>query len=165
MASPRIDAVDVTSHDFRVASWEELEQGPLPSLSTLSPSSSQPSSPVVSSAPRVDPSSSPPGIVAPAAPAKSLGELLMEIFEGDSDVESDSNQIQRRRLRRGDETSHWHPPLSEPPARHPVYNHKNHYDPTVPWDYSAEADISRLLDVQGDQPHRCFLVQWKGRPL
>ncbi|KAE9181458.1 hypothetical protein PF002_g27261, partial [Phytophthora fragariae] len=68
-------------------------------------------------------------------------------------------------LRRGDETSHWHPPLSEPPARHPVYNHKNHYDPTVPWDYSAEADISRLLDVQGDQPHRCFLVQWKGRPL
>ncbi|KAE9156916.1 hypothetical protein PF002_g33490, partial [Phytophthora fragariae] len=32
-------------------------------------------------------------------------------------------------------------------------------------DYSAEADISRLLDVQGDQPHRCFLVQWKGRPL
>ncbi|KAE8951431.1 hypothetical protein PF011_g32974, partial [Phytophthora fragariae] len=31
--------------------------------------------------------------------------------------------------------------------------------------YSAEADISRLLDVQGDQPHRCFLVQWKGRPL
>ncbi|KAE8952791.1 hypothetical protein PR002_g32575 [Phytophthora rubi] len=161
MASPRSDADEVTSDDSRVASWEELEQGPLPSLTMPSPPSSQPSSPVVSSAPRVDPSNPPSGFVAPAAPAKSLGELLMEILEGDSDVESDSesdlcsvivevttetvkgltdvsddedvpDRPQRRRLRRGDDTSHRHPPLPEPPARHPVCNHKNHYDPTVP---------------------------------
>ncbi|KAE8888216.1 hypothetical protein PF011_g23063 [Phytophthora fragariae] len=80
MASPRNDADDVASDDYRVAIWEELEQEPLPSLSTPSPPSSQPSSPVVSagrsrssSAPRVDPSSSPLGSVAPVASAKSLG--------------------------------------------------------------------------------------------
>ncbi|KAE9188408.1 hypothetical protein PF005_g20065 [Phytophthora fragariae] len=95
-------------------------------------------------------------------------EVITEAGTSLTDVSDDEDvpgRPQRRRLRRGDETSHWHPPLPEPPARHPVYNHKNHYDPTVPWDYSAEADISCLLDVQGDQPHRCFLVQWKGRPL
>ncbi|KAE9338011.1 hypothetical protein PR003_g11724 [Phytophthora rubi] len=182
MASPRSDADDVASDDSRVASWEELKQGPLPSLSTPSPPSLQPSSPVVSAG-RSRSSSS--------EIARGAG---VEILEGDSDVESDSDsdsgsaivevttetgagltdvsddedvpdRPQRRRLRRGDETSHWPPALPEPPARHPVYDHKNHYDQTVPCDCSAEADISRLLAVQGDPPHRCFLVQWRGKPL
>ncbi|KAE9029708.1 hypothetical protein PR001_g11455 [Phytophthora rubi] len=95
-------------------------------------------------------------------------EVTTETGAGLTDVSDDEDvpdRPQRRRLRRGDETSHWPPALPEPPARHPVYDHKNHYDQTVPCDCSAEADISRLLAVQGDPPHRCFLVQWRGKPL
>jgi hypothetical protein len=186
------DDLDSPCDDDRAAIWDELTPPPpLPS-----PSSSQPSSPVLSAA---DSSRSPSGLhvstsgapsspAAPEAPAKSLGELIREILEGTSEAESDSDSDsgsaaveasaevhtgltddsddedipdhpQRRRLRRGDEVSDWHPPLPEPPTRHPSNNRLNHYDPSTPWDYTAEADISRLLDVSGDPPHRCFLVQ------
>lgn len=107
----------------------------------------------------------------------------MEILDGYSDVQSDSEsdsvevttkaatgltdvsdakgvpgRPQRHRLRRGEETSLWHPPLPEPPARHALYNRNNHYNPTI-------LCISRLLGVMGNPPHWCFLVQWKGKPF
>ncbi|ETM55614.1 hypothetical protein L914_01189, partial [Phytophthora nicotianae] len=82
------------------------------------------------------------------------------------EVEEDSQRSKRTRLRRGDETSEWHPfPLPKAPERHPTTNHRNLYNPDAPWDYANSAGITRLLDVEGESPHRCYLVQWKGRPL
>ncbi|GMG17696.1 unnamed protein product [Phytophthora fragariaefolia] len=86
------------------------------------------------------------------------------LFNCDND-EGDLPCRQRSRLRRGDENSAMHPPLLQPPVRHPTTNHINHYDPSAPWGYDAEAPIVRLLDVHGEEPHRCYLVEWKGRPM
>ncbi|ETI56132.1 hypothetical protein F443_01273, partial [Phytophthora nicotianae P1569] len=84
----------------------------------------------------------------------------------DSDEDEENTQRPNRtRLCRGDETD-WHPfPLPKAPERHPTTNHRNHYNPDAPWDYANSAGIRRLLDVEGESPHRCYLVQWKGRPL
>ncbi|KAG6622564.1 uncharacterized protein IUM83_05455 [Phytophthora cinnamomi] len=100
----------------------------------------------------------------PVADDQASPEAGTGLFD-DSDDEEDRLTKQRSRLRRGDETSSWHPPLPPAPDRHPSSNQKNHYDPTAPWDYSKIVDIVRLLDSHGDPPHRCYLVQWKGRPL
>ncbi|KAG3198025.1 hypothetical protein PC128_g6373 [Phytophthora cactorum] len=83
----------------------------------------------------------------------------------DSDDDDEPTRPRRSRLRRGDEDSSWHPELPRPPDKHPVTNHRNHYKPDEAWDYRATAPITRLLDARGDLPHRCYLVQWKGRPL
>ncbi|ETM02371.1 hypothetical protein L917_01147 [Phytophthora nicotianae] len=56
-------------------------------------------------------------------------------------------------------------PLPKAPERHPTTNHHNHYNPYAPWDYANSAGITRLLDVEGESPHRCYLAQWKCRPL
>ncbi|ETO58454.1 hypothetical protein F444_23171 [Phytophthora nicotianae P1976] len=78
----------------------------------------------------------------------------------------DTQRSKRTRLRRGDETSDWHPfPLPKAPERHPTMNHRNHYNPYAPWDYANSAGITRLLDVEGESPRRCYLAQWKCRPL
>ncbi|EEY65189.1 uncharacterized protein PITG_16394 [Phytophthora infestans T30-4] len=80
--------------------------------------------------------------------------------------EEDTQRTKRARLRRGDETSDRHPfLLPKAPERHPTTNHRNHYNPDAPWDYAISAGITRLLDVEGESPHRCYLVQWKGRPM
>ncbi|ETI30535.1 hypothetical protein F443_22344 [Phytophthora nicotianae P1569] len=82
------------------------------------------------------------------------------------EVEEDTQRSKRTRLRRGDETSEWHPfPLPKAPERHPTTNHRNLYNPDAPWDYANSAGITRLLDVEGESPHRCYLVQWKGCSL
>ncbi|KAG3119118.1 hypothetical protein PI124_g4814 [Phytophthora idaei] len=83
----------------------------------------------------------------------------------DSDDDDEPIRPRRSRLRRGDEDSSWHPELPRPPDKHLVTNHRNHYKPDEAWDYRAMASITRLLDARGDPPHRCYLVQWKGRPL
>ncbi|KAG2939993.1 hypothetical protein PC115_g2812 [Phytophthora cactorum] len=83
----------------------------------------------------------------------------------DSDDDDEPIRPRRSRLRRGDEDSSWRPELPRPPEKHPVTNHPNHYKPDEAWDYRATAPITRLLDARGDPPHRCYLVQWKGRPL
>ncbi|EGZ06023.1 hypothetical protein PHYSODRAFT_342203 [Phytophthora sojae] len=84
----------------------------------------------------------------------------------DSDDDKGLPQVDRSRLRRGDETSTWHPmPLPPAPKKHPSNNRKNHYNPKKPWDYNTEVDIVRALDVRGKAPHRCYLVEWEGNPL
>ncbi|KAG6621843.1 uncharacterized protein IUM83_07367 [Phytophthora cinnamomi] len=100
----------------------------------------------------------------PVADDQTSPKAGMGLFD-DSDDEEYRPTKQRSRLRRGDETSSWNPPLPPAPDRHPSSNQKNHYDPTAPWDYSKIVDIVRLLDSHGDPLHRCYLVQWKGRPL
>ncbi|KAE8992551.1 hypothetical protein PR001_g18031 [Phytophthora rubi] len=87
------------------------------------------------------------------------------LFDESGD-EEELPRAQRSRLRRGDETSTWHPmPLPPVPKKHPSNNRKNHYDPIVPWDYDTVVDIVRLLDVEGKAPHRCYLVEWEVTPL
>ncbi|KAG4242652.1 hypothetical protein PC116_g9479 [Phytophthora cactorum] len=83
----------------------------------------------------------------------------------DSDDDDEPIRPRRSRLRRDDEDSSWHPELPRPPDKHPVTNHRNHYKPDEAWDYRATAPITRLLNARGDPPHRCYLGQWKGRPL
>ncbi|EEY66890.1 uncharacterized protein PITG_21837 [Phytophthora infestans T30-4] len=91
---------------------------------------------------------------------------LQEVGLFNDEDEEDTQRTKRARLRRGDETSDWHPfPLPKAPERHLTTNHRNHYNPDAPWDYANSAGITRLLDVEGGSPHRCYLVQWKGRPL
>ncbi|EEY70596.1 uncharacterized protein PITG_06041 [Phytophthora infestans T30-4] len=91
---------------------------------------------------------------------------LQEVRLFNDEDEEDTQRTKRARLRRGDETSDWHPfPLPKAPERHPTTSHRNHYNPDAPWDYANSAGITRLLDVEGESPHRCYLVQWKGRPL
>ncbi|POM59803.1 LOW QUALITY PROTEIN: hypothetical protein PHPALM_31414 [Phytophthora palmivora] len=82
----------------------------------------------------------------------------------DSDKE-EADRPRRSRLRRGDETSHWHPPLPVPPVMHLSTQHRNRYIPKPDWDYDVSSERVRLLDVQGEIPHLCYLVHWKGRPL
>ncbi|KAE8877641.1 hypothetical protein PF010_g11507 [Phytophthora fragariae] len=78
----------------------------------------------------------------------------------DSGNDEGLSLVQRSRLRRGDETSTWHPmPLPPVPKKHPSDNRKNHYDPKMPWDYDAVVAIVRLLDVVGKPVHRCYLVE------
>ncbi|KAG2761476.1 hypothetical protein PC129_g18455 [Phytophthora cactorum] len=88
----------------------------------------------------------------------------LDIF-ADSDDDGTSVRPKRSRLRRGDEDSSWHPPLPQAPSRHPATNQVNHYNPDDPWGYDSLAEINRLIDGQGEPPHRCFLVDWKDRPL
>ncbi|KAG2787691.1 hypothetical protein PC129_g21657 [Phytophthora cactorum] len=83
----------------------------------------------------------------------------------DSDDDDDPIRPRRSRLHRGDGDSSWHPELPRPPEKHPVANHRNHYKQDEAWDYRDTAPITHLLDARGDHPHRCCLVQWKGRPL
>ncbi|GMF36238.1 unnamed protein product [Phytophthora fragariaefolia] len=80
---------------------------------------------------------------------------------------ADDDEIRqaRRRLRRGDETSDWHPELPAAAARHRSSNQRNHYDASALFDPGCKYALLRLLDVHGEAPHRCYLVQWKGRPL
>lgn len=94
MASLRDDTDEVASDDPRVVIWEELEVLPLPSLLTPNPSV------VIArcfgwtlASSRVARGSSPSSSVAPAdtvVSARSLGELMLKILEGDSSVESES---------------------------------------------------------------------------
>ncbi|ETP27589.1 hypothetical protein F442_23136 [Phytophthora nicotianae P10297] len=86
---------------------------------------------------------------------------------GEYSVAAENVPLQERaRLRRGDGTSNWHLfPLPKAPEIHPTTNHRNHYNPDAPWDYANSAGITCLLDVEEEPPHRCYLVQWKGRPL
>ncbi|ETP25938.1 hypothetical protein F441_01249 [Phytophthora nicotianae CJ01A1] len=98
--------------------------------------------------------------------SRSKGYVEMAGGVDSDEDEEDTQRPNRTRLRRGDETSDWHPfPLPKAPERHPTTNHRNHYNPDAPWDYANSAGITRLLDVEGESPHRCYLVQWKGRPL
>lgn len=100
----------------------------------------------------------------PDASVEAAADPSMGLFDV-SDDEGSGGRMKSSRLRCGDETSSWHPPLPEPPARHPSTRHMNHCDPNVAWDYDDTASIVRLLDVQGEAPHRCYLVHRKGRTL
>ncbi|ETI56123.1 hypothetical protein F443_01277 [Phytophthora nicotianae P1569] len=108
-----------------------------------------------------------PYFASTSSPPSVLQELIYEItVEGLCGDDEDTQCSKRTRLRRGDETSDWHPfPLPKAPERHPTTNHRNHYNPYAPWDYANSAGITRLLDVERESPRRCYLAQWKCRPL
>uniref|UniRef100_H3H8J5 Chromo domain-containing protein n=1 Tax=Phytophthora ramorum TaxID=164328 RepID=H3H8J5_PHYRM len=84
------------------------------------------------------------------------------LFDSDDD---DEDRPMLSRLRRGDETAAWHPPLPPASAVHPSNGQENCYDPEAEWDYSKPCEVVRLLDVHGEVPHRCYLVEWKCTPL
>ncbi|POM71937.1 Hypothetical protein PHPALM_11435 [Phytophthora palmivora] len=60
----------------------------------------------------------------------------------DSD-EEEADRPRRSRLRRGDKTTHWHPPLPEPPVKmHPSTKHRNRYIPKPDWNYDCVCRMS-----------------------
>ncbi|POM76009.1 hypothetical protein PHPALM_6803, partial [Phytophthora palmivora] len=101
-------------------------------------------------------------VARPLSPTESTSGLF---DDGDDDEASGGSAAKRRRLRRGDTVPLKHPALPAAPEVHPYTKHRNYYDPEAPWDYDKKVNIKRLLDCHGNPPHRCYLVQWQGRPL
>ncbi|OWY97045.1 hypothetical protein PHMEG_00032519 [Phytophthora megakarya] len=163
----------------------------LPDENSPSPVASVPSSPVPSRASPAPSAASSAGSFVPTALQELIFEIDFEQSDDEADVDTDeavtpavegcgdevgtglfddsddeeAARPVRSRLRRGDETSSWHPNPPEAPLRHPKTKHWNRYKKGAPCDYSVVFPIVRLLDVWGEVPHRCYLVQWKGRPL
>ncbi|EEY53664.1 uncharacterized protein PITG_22088 [Phytophthora infestans T30-4] len=87
---------------------------------------------------------------------------LQEVGLFNDEDEEDTQRTKRARLRRGDETSDWHPfPLPEAPERHPTTSHRNHYNPDAPGIMRTRLELHACLTAKGNL--RTAAILFSGR--